>query len=157
METTTIETEKPSKPQLLTVLCILTFIGVGLGIVGSLGGWWFANYFSPLKDQSSEMFEKMQEMNSPEDMENMMNKLKYINEFTVAGIFGCLICLAGALQMWKQKKAGFYIYLIGQITPLIVTVALMGVSSSFKGWDLLGLILPGTFIVLYSLNFKHLS
>ena len=38
MEETTTEASK--RPQFLTVLCILTYIGVGIGIIGSIGAWW---------------------------------------------------------------------------------------------------------------------
>lgn len=156
MEQTT--TEGPKRPQFLTVLCILTFIGVGVGIIGSIVGWWGMHVMSGMMDGTSNMpgMEDM-DMSAFPGMEESMAQMKYMNITLGVGIVGSLICLIGALQMWKLKKMGFYIYVVGEIAPVIVSTVLMG-ATALAGFTLiLGAIIPVVFIVLYALNLKHMS
>jgi hypothetical protein len=114
------------RPQFLTVLCILSYIGCGLAIIGGLMS---------------------------------IGKISGI-----INLLAALICLYGVLQMWKLKKMGFYLYLIGEITPMIVGIATLGFAGifSFGGGFFaiiagLMMIFPVLFIILYGLNFKHLQ
>jgi hypothetical protein len=66
--------------------------------------------------------------------------------------------------MWKLKKMGFYIYLVGEIAPFIVAFATIGFAGMFSlaGGFLaiitaLMFIFPLLFIILYALNLKHLN
>ena len=152
MEETTIE--GPKRPQFLTVLCVLTYIGVGVGILLSLLGWWGMNKMSEIM-ANPEMLDQMPDMDL-DKMEKMMVLMKYANVILISGITGSIICLVGALQMWQQKKIGFFIYVAGEIGPVIVSAVCLG-SESVSGWNVIGVIFPATFLVLYGLNFKHLS
>ena len=155
METTNLDQQAPARPQFLTVLCILTYIGVGIGIIGSIVGWWGMHIMESMMNGSTPMPEGT-DLSSMPGMEEAMSKMKYMNVNLSAGIIGCLICLIGALQMWRLKKMGFYIYLLGEVTPMIVSVAVMG-SAAVEGWAILSAIIPVIFIVLYTLNLKHLN
>ena len=155
MEETIIDDE-PKRPQFITVLCVLTFIGVGVGVLGSIIGWWGAQAISSMMDGTSEMAEELDLEGMP-GMEEAMAQLKYINLLTTVGIIGSLVCLIGALQMWKLKKSGFYIYVVGEITPVIISASLMG-GSAFAGLSMvMGAIIPATFVVLYAINLKHMT
>ena len=160
MEQTTTETteEVPKRPQFLTVLCILTFIGVGLGIIMSIVGWLAMRTMSAMMDTNSDMMEGMSgfDMSEMPDMENTLNSLKYAKVILISGVISSLICLIGALQMWKQKKIGFLIYVVGQVAPIIVSVVCLG-AATFSGWNSISLVFPVVFVVLYGLNLKHLS
>ncbi len=114
------------RPQFLTVLCILSYIGCGLAIIGGLMS---------------------------------IGKISGI-----INLLAALICLYGVLQMWKLKKIGFYFYLVGEITPMIVGIVTLGFAGifSFAGGFFamiagLMMIFPIVFIILYGLNFKHLQ
>ena len=156
MEETITETEGPKRPQFLTVLCILTYIGVGIGILGSVGAWWGMRFLANTMEQNGGDLEGLPGMDDPAKVEQTLAAIKHSNAMLISGVLCSLICLVGALQMWKQQKMGFYIYLVGEITPMIVSLVLMG-ASAFIGWGMLGIAFPAVFIVLYSLNFKHLS
>lgn len=136
MENTTMEAGTAKRPGLLSVLCILTFIGSGLGILvylllavaaGTLGA--------------------------------MLADIPGLGSMIAGGgiaIFasGLILALAsffGALKMWKLKKMGFYIYTIAQVLMLIVPV-IFGVPFS-----VMGAVFTALFIVLYGLNLKHMS
>lgn len=147
--------EEPKRPQFLTVLCILTYIGSGLGIVFGILGWWVIKKMMPA-------MEGMEGMDSYSEMEGMMSEatlaaMEWIDVTTVVSIAGCLICLVGALQMWNLKKSGFYIYVVGELAPVIVSAILLG-SVAFSEWSMIaGSVLAVLFVVLYALNLKHMK
>jgi len=89
------------RPNLLTVLCILTFIGSGLG--------WSALTYA--------------------------------------------LSLLGAWIMWNLRKPGFHLYTIAQI----IQVMLPNIYFGIPGIPWAGIILSGTFVVLYGLNLKHMT
>jgi hypothetical protein len=79
-------------------------------------------------------------------------------------LLAALVCLFGVILMWKLKKNGFYLYVIGEITPFIGGVATVGLTGlfSFAGGFMsiiagLMMIFPILFIILYTLNFKYLK
>ena len=115
-----------TRPSFLTVLCILSYIGCALGIIGGL--------------------------------------MSITTLTGIVGVVASLICLWGVIQMWKLKKMGFYIYLIGEIAPLIVSLVTIGFASifSFTGGImalavLFGFVFSLIFILLYALNLKHMN
>ena len=147
--------ESTARPQFLSVLCVLTYIGVGFGILSSLFGWWGMKKMEEIMSNPEMMMSGLPGMDM-DKMEQMMALLPYANIIFISGIVGSLICLFGALQMWKQKKTGFYIYAVGELAPAVVSAACLG-AYAFKGWNLAAMIIPVVFLVLYGLNLKHLK
>lgn len=156
MENINNENMVPAKlPQFLKVLCILTFIAVGLGLVSGLYSLVKAPY-------ALEEYETMMEMsggNLPTEgflgslmemgHQNALNALP----LALTAIGANLFCLFGALMMWKLRKVGFYAYVCGQI----LGIAIPGILMGFSGWMLLGAVVPIAFIVMYAINLKHMS
>lgn len=111
------------RPVFLTVLCILTFIGSGLGLLFGLIGLFAAGAIESIA--------------------------AYMPVGVDSGIFKSILLLVlmagslyGAIQMWKLKKLGFYIYSGANVILLIMS------------FGILSLIFTALFIVLYYLNFK---
>ena len=96
------------------------------------------------------------DMEDTDKITNMMNMIKYGNILLISGVINSLICLIGALQMWKQKKIGFFIYTVGEIVPLVVSAICLG-ASGFAKWGIIGIIIPVVFITLYAVNLKHMN
>lgn len=146
------------RPTFLTVLCILSFIAIGMGLIASL-----TQYFA--------LVEKG----------NMLNNWVGTDNKDIAASFGALAAafgldfkkmaiaaliqafisipiLIGVLLMWKQRKIGFYVYvvsaLIQPIIPLLMGIELLGDLMTMAAWSL---IVSIVFIVLYGLNLKHMS
>ena len=149
------------RPAFLTLLCILTFIGSGFAILGGL----FNLMFSKFTESTLKLTSTMMENNPASefisfDVEQMMIWQKYIN---ISSLIGGLICLAGALLMWKQKKIGYFLYIPGAIIPAIV--ALIGMQYMFtgklSGFSALGgyftVLMSVVFIILYGINYKSLN
>lgn len=145
--------ERPQKrPVFLTVLCILTFVGGGLGLIWSFFMWiWlsaaegfmeaFANVGSdPIEDEAF----------------RMMHWLKFL---MISYVIGNALCITGAIVMMFMRKIGFYIYIVGQLIPLVIILIMLGGNLTEPGaqvWLFMALIFPMGFIVMYGLNYKYL-
>jgi len=149
-------TYKGARPSFLTVLCILTFVGAGLGIL--------YNFFTLFWVSTTEgIFSSITEFDDSGELNNSFtNAYRWIKWGIVAGVVGNLICLAGAIVMWTMRKIGFYIYVVGQGIPIVVTVLSYGSTfgGDFGAFGFIGLaislVFPIGFIVMYGLNYKYL-
>lgn len=98
------------RPGFLTVLCILTFIGSGLGVLGGLLGL----IGSSLPGVSM-----------------------FVSEGTmivqILGLAAAALCLFGAIQMWGLKKQGFMMYLMGAVLGIVGSiVSALTITSYMK-------------------------
>ena len=111
--------QEPKRPQLLTVICILSFIMCGLGL---LGGIW--NIIQNTPENMAEGIDKMRQF-SPEMADKMeenmiaMQDSTYIQISPYLNLIYALLSFVGVLMMWKLQKKGFYIYLAGELLPYI--------------------------------------
>ncbi len=126
MEEQNVQTNQ--RPPFLTVLCILTFIGSGLGILFSLLGIFGIGAMNSFLSNYAGA--------GAADAGILKPILTLV--FSAASIYG-------AVMMWGLKKMGFYIYVGAQILMLVF------------GFGWLALIFTALFIVLYYLNLKHLQ
>ncbi len=126
--------EPVKRPGLLTVTCILTFIGSGLGLLSYL-----------LLTVAFGV------------MVGVLDSIPGMGAIAAGGIglfivslILSAISLYGAIQMWKLKKLGFYLYTGAQVLMLIVPmIFVQGASFSF-----VGLFFTALFIALYAINLK---
>ena len=148
----------PKRPQFLTVLCILTFIGSALAFIGAIYGYFTVS-------ASAAMLENMGNMEGAADPTGMMGgmqetmRLAVVNALPnmIIGVVCSLLCLFGAIQMWNLKKMGFYIYAVGEVAPAIAAFILGGGGMFGSMGAAIGLIFALVWIVLYGVNFKHLK
>ena len=168
MEQTT--TEGPKRPGFLKVLCILSFIGTGLGLVMGIMSWWTYNAAAKLMgdmgDMGSEMGDALSEAGAEggvamgDAMSSSMAMLgmdpaKQATSALIVALLNVVI-FAGAFMMWNLKKTGFYIYTLGQIAsiavPFIIVGGLMGGAMA-----MVGSVFAIAFIIMYGVNLKHMS
>ena len=138
-----IQESKSKRPNLLVILCILTFIGSGMNLVSSLMISVFYDQFTILAEEISKSFH--------------LPGLELILEgksvfFAVSAII-YVGCIYGAFLMWKLKKAGFHVYTIFQILLILSPMYFLHLPSP----SLPDIILSGIFIILYSANLKYMS
>jgi hypothetical protein len=149
-------------PGTLNVLTILTFIGSGLGLISNIWSFIMAknSYDKMLEMEASGDVEKMpgfmKKFVGPEALE--MTRIAYENKLPIliVSLIGIGLCVYGAIEMRKLKKQGFYVYLMGQILPMIGAVIFMG-AAVFSGLGAFGLIFPVLFIILYATQLKYLK
>lgn len=133
--------EQPVKrPGLLTVLCILTFIGSGLSMVSGLViGAFFDSFVVVLADVA-----KTYNLPGMELVTEGTPGFFFISALLYAG------SLAGALLMWKMFRNGFHIYTICQILLIISPMYFYKLT----GPSVPDLIFTGIFVILYSMNLR---
>jgi hypothetical protein len=102
--------------------------------------------------------------NAPGFVKNFVNKdtllqlenaMHFKIPILILGVFGSLLCLAGAIEMRKLKSHGYTFWLCGELLPILSTIIFVGVNA-YAGFSLLSLIFPVLFIVLYSVYRKEL-
>jgi hypothetical protein len=143
---------KKKRPAFLTVLCILSFIGIGIGFISAL-------YSIFTFSRSVEMMNQYGDMMSSSPFGGMMDSLvKWGQTLYIIQLIANLLCLAGVLMMWNLKRMGYFIYVIGEIAPAIASFALIGGYGPLGTFAMMiGLIFPIAFIIMYGLNLKHMS
>lgn len=94
------------RPSFLTVLCILTFIGSGLGIIGGLLGMIGSSALGMFAPQGTMIVQ-------------------------IIALAASALCLFGAIQMWGLKKQGFMMYVLGALLGIIGTVVSALTISSY--------------------------
>ena len=150
--------EKPQqRPPFLTVLCILTYVGAGFGIIGGLIGL-------IAMSATSETYESLSEFGDPSISEPFENAMRWSKISQLLALLGSALCLIGALFMWRLKKIGYYIYIPGQILPLIgsfMTMNSFAGGTLFAGFGMVAIgisfIFPLAFIIMYGVNLKYMK
>ncbi len=158
----TISVHPKTRPVLLTVLCVLTFIGSGFGVFGNL----MAVFITPFLDFINpsifdEAFSQLR--NTPADQfakQALDMALVVIDNYLAITLSKFLmygLSLVGAIMMFQMKKIGFYLYIAAQVGFLII-------GPVFLGWNLfvsmamfISAFFSALFIALYGINFKHLN
>lgn len=149
------EPAKKERPTFLTVLCILSFIGVGFAVISQLIALFATKAGSALMDAATESLEGYQDIPGMDLVESTVD---HASTLAIIGIVAALVVLWGVIWMWNLKKTGYYIYIVGELTPVIVSFILVGFGSFLGGFfAMIGLIFPVLFIILYGLNVKHMS
>ena len=148
--------ETTKRPQFITVLCILSFIGSAFAFIGSIWGYFSIKASAVL----------LENMGSAEGgnfgmvsglQETMIKAVENAVPNLIIGLICSLLCLYGALQMWKLKKMGFFIYSIGEVTPAISAFLLGGGGLIGGAGAVFALIIAIVWIVLYAVNLKHMK
>lgn len=159
MEPIKTDAALPAKrPKFLTVLCILSFVGIGISLIYGI-----MNYFAySALASAGGVLNAIGEHNG-EKMGHAMNALADAmgmdyGKWALVSLIQALLnipLLAGVLLMWKQKKIGFYIYtpfeIIQPALPLVMGLGLVGGLTA-----IISLIFAIVFIVLYGLNLKNM-
>lgn len=134
---------KDKRPKLLTVLCILTFIGSGLNAFSNLMVFIFFNASMAFAAELVKAF-KLPGM-------ELFLEAKPIY-FAVNAVINAL-AVAGAIMMWQLRKHGFHIYTVAQILVIIAPMYFF----RLPGPDFFSILLSGVFVMLYGSTLKKMS
>lgn len=146
-------------PQSLNVLTILTYIGCAIFGLLTLLTPWFTKFFLGMMDKAAESGKEL----SAKELSDM-EKGRHAMELTQAhmfpiiavGLVGIILCFIGAFMMRKLKKDGFWIYVAGQVVPIIGNLAILGTAQFTGVTSYLVLLIPIIFIILYARQRKYL-
>ncbi len=148
--------EVPKRPQILTILCILSFIGNIFYFIWSI--W---RYLSIIKSEEfikSITTSKNETHGIISEMEqSLLNAYENAVPNLIIGLFCASICFYGVLLVWRLKRNGFFIYSVGEIIPAIASFFLDGDGLIGSTGTVLLLLLSVIWIVMYAINFKNLK
>lgn len=131
------------RPQTLSLLCVLTFIGSGVSLFSSL--FVAAAYeVIPLVIEEAKMPEA-------EQMLDLM--LVAGRPFFIYMAILYAISLAGAIMMWRLRKTGFHLYTTSQLLMLILPLVV--IDNYQLPWT--SVLLTVTFILAYGMNLKFMK
>jgi len=143
-QTTTTETASTTavRPTFLTVLCILSFIAAGLGIIGYITAITAMGVVSAGVSAMEDAGAAITQTAGP--------SMGLTWAYVIVGFATTLVSLFGVIKMWKLKKIGFFLYVGASVVSMIMGIV-------YSGFGVMGVIFPILFIVLYGLNLKHLK
>ena len=151
--------EEPAKrPEMLTVLCILSFINAVWNAISNFVSFAFYDTFQNIFKQMNEgegMFADMAEQMG--DSWEMMTQASALAFSIGRGyyFFEMILFIAsfiGVLMMWKLQKKGFHVYTIAQFLMLIVTSIF--VTSKVDGFPFGPIFWTALFVFMYYSHYK---
>ncbi len=135
--------EPAGRTRLLSVLCILTFIGSGLNIISGLAIGTFFSDFVTVANDLAETYK----LPGMEMITEGTPGFFFISALLYAGSVG------GAIMMWNLRRTGFHLYTISQILLILAPMYFF----KLPGPSVLDLVLTGLFVILYSMNLKSMK
>ncbi len=163
-----INQQEEKRPTFLTVLCILTFINIGINMLTLL----FQLAVGPSSEEEvlAERVELTKATSQLEDagmdgfagmMDQLMAMTAEIQEsFYLAMIVSLvtyLIGLFGALKMFQGQKIGFHLYIIYSLLAVGGVYLYISPQNIPSISIIFGLILSGIFVFMYSRNLSWLK
>jgi hypothetical protein len=147
----------------LTIVCVLTFLGSGWGVLSCIRGYFRADIVSEQAAASLDRAQdKIDNPNTPNFVKELISSAaqsanpESIRLSSVLQFISCLLTLTGAIMMFTLRKVGFYLYIAGIMlsigAPLITgkgLVAIIGASV----YALIGVI----FIAMYGANLSDMK
>ena len=147
-------------PGTLNVLTWLTFIWNGLLFILSFLGFVGAqaNYERTLKAQDNldSAPDWARKLAGPHPVESARAMLDNRLPVLIIGLLACFLCFFGALQMRKLKKAGFSIYVLGDLVGFAIGI-FIGFDTFASIGQIIGLIITVVFIILYATQLKAMK
>lgn len=133
------------RPVFLTVVCILSFVGIGLAILGYITA---ISLLGMAESAMSEVSAAVEEAGGA----SASVSTGLIWTYIIIGFATALVSLFGVVKMWKLEKAGFIMYTGAAIVGLIMGIVYSGLNAS-----IMGIVFTGAFIAMYAANLKHMK
>ncbi len=145
--------DAPQRPDMLKVLCILSFVMCGLLLIAySIG-----TMFLSLKAETiAEIWEKVVESN-PQFAER--DPVQFFHEFGMICLYGLLatiFSLVGVIMMWRLDRIGFFIYSVAELATNLFSMSSENESKSYGG-TIFMVLLDLVFIALYFTQLKYMT
>lgn len=129
------------RPVFLTVLCILSFVAAGLGILGYIAAFALMGAAEGLTNAA---VANGATVSGP--------GTGMIWAYIIVGFATTILGLVGVIKMWKLQKAGFMLYVAATVVSVV-----MGIIYSGFGPSIVGIVISAGFIVMYQMNTKAMK
>ncbi len=158
-----METNQAARPVLLKVLCILSFITIGLNgiflILGVLSGPPTLTEQQEVSAQLTQQANEIREHGSPglAKMIDQLNEMNFVLSAhfwtsTLLTALGLIAGYLGVLWMWHGKKIGFHSYVIYCLISIFSVYVFVPAETVPLIQPIFGSIISGIFVFLYSRN-----
>ena len=158
--------EKKQRPALLTVIGILSFVGLGYRILTGVINATLGTVTSSISPFLNDVFQNEADISdAPEPIQKLIHGIFDAVTKLLANITGIyitvvvlsIVALLGVIMMWQLKKGGFYLYAAARVLIILVPFIFIGYNLISIIWFSSGLIFAALFIILYGLNLKEMS
>ncbi|MEJ7586508.1 MAG: hypothetical protein WKI04_02990 [Ferruginibacter sp.] len=158
--------QAPARSAFITVLCILTFIGSGLGLltegVKYLTADSQAAVMSKVKEKANADIERKAKSDDGSEFARMIvntfgASAQNIRKGALSNMAAAVFCLMGAFLMWNLRKTGFYLYVAGTLVGIVSPFVIFGGSNLMSiGSSVIVGFIGLIFVVLYGINLKYM-
>lgn len=145
MENIFAEDQQPKRPTMLTVLCVLTFIGSGFTLLSNLSATLMS---ASVLDAVRDFYESAGYGSLYDTMEASMLAFKRVAPYM---LLFTLVSLFGAIVMFRLKRMGFFLYAAAQLIMLVFPLC-FGADI-----NILSLFFTLLFVVLYAVQLKYMN
>lgn len=145
-------TEEHKRTDMLKVLCILSFIAIGLEIL-AFGTGALLLFMSP--ETSSEVFENMSQSNAQFADQDPVEFFNKIGLFSLYGLIATIVSLIGVIMMWRLDRIGLIVYTIAELSTHFFKMDLGNGQGNSTGGLIFGLVIDLAFIGLYFSQLKY--
>jgi hypothetical protein len=156
-------TNKPKRPDFLSAICILSFVGLGWRIFRSsfdMVAGFFTAAFAPVLDEAIRDLETETEPVSgvvTHVIQAVQQLMQHITAFGFLRILFSMGAVLGVVMMWNLKKQGFYLYTGFRVLILLVPLFVMGFNIISIFMVASGMVFTALFILLYGFNLKYMQ
>ena len=154
--------QMPAKPSsFLNVLTILTIIGSIYTLFSSIWSFFTSekSYMDLKKVMDSGDLDSapafVKSMVNAETLEMARKMMENKWPVMILGVMGAVLCLYGAIEMRKLRKQGYFLWMAGEILPVLGMTVLIGVGQ-FGAMQIIGYLFPVAFIIMYTIHKKEL-
>ncbi|MBI1837740.1 MAG: hypothetical protein HYR91_10805 [Flavobacteriia bacterium] len=160
--------QENQRPKYLTVLCILSFVFIGLNIITTVASLFMSNISNPNNEANrAKFYEQMeglrsQGLNYLADLNEQLMRMSQdvFNHFALVVVLKIVLLVLGfvaVFNMWKGKKLGFHIYIIYCLFEIGQMYFYTSPSNIPSVVIIYNVILSGIFVLMYSRNLKWLQ
>lgn len=152
--------EEPKRPEMLTVLCVLSFINAVWNGISNFFYFVFYDMYQSLsaqmvagegiyEDIAELMGDNWEVLANASSMTALIGRGYYFIEMVLY-----IASFVGVLMMWKLQKRGFHVYTIAQILMLIAT-SIFVTAKIGGGFPLGPIFWTALFVFMYYSHYKN--
>jgi hypothetical protein len=161
------QTQKNDRPLFLTILCILSFVGLGSSIFNNFVSFIFGKFGASFYNLIQNNLENsLSQINAKDPtaavfveriFESILKLIDVMPLYATISIVCCVIALVGVIMMWRLIKTGFFIYSAIKIILIFIPMILIGFNFVSMIIALGSLFAAALFITLYAINLKAMK
>ena len=150
-----------SRPVFLTVLCILTFVGSGIGLfVGSILLLFSTIMTSVLMNEHEQggynSFSHASH-STTSDLKDWITTPGVLVGFALLLLASASLTLFGGIRMYRLRQSGYYFYIFGQVINILLPFFLFGATLVGFLQCIFPFVFGIGFIVMYGVNYKYMK